>query len=192
MRFGRAALALPAKIDVRVVMTVLGINVLDIIFVVLVLVFAIRGLFHGLLEEVAALFGIFLGFVLANRYLADVVHLLEKGLTNPQLIVVIAYILIFAFSLLLAAILARILRKILVVSFAAWLDHMAGALLGVAKGIILCLLVLLGFQYFAPDSELYKTSVLAPQLQKLLTLLLGVLPGISLTNSASWFKGSTT
>lgn len=163
----------------------IGINKLDLVFIVLIGIFSVRGLFHGLLEEGAAFLGLFIGFMLANRYLADVTAMLQNLDVDVRIKVVIAYVLIFASALVAAFIISKILRKILVVSFTAWLDHVAGAALGAAKGIVLCLLVYIGFQFFAPNSELLQTSSLAPYLAELYVKVLEFLPELDVHGN-SW------
>ena len=159
-------------------MTLLGINLFDLICVALLAIFSIRGLFHGVLEEAAALFGLFLGFVLANRYLADVLGWLEKVISNQEARLVLAYLLIFAGSIVVASLLARVLRKVLQISFASWLDHIAGAVLGAAKGLVLCLLLYMGAHFIAPNSEFLKGSVCEPYMAQLLSFILSLLPNI--------------
>ncbi len=159
-------------------MTVLGINLFDLICVALLAIFSIRGLFHGVLEEAAALFGLFLGFVLANRYLADVLGWLEGVVSHQEARLVLAYLIIFAGSIVVASLLARILRKVLQISFASWLDHMAGAVLGAAKGLVLCLLLYMGAQFLAPNSDFLKGSVCEPYIAQVLTLIMSLLPNI--------------
>lgn len=171
-------------------MTAFGINILDIVFILIVAVLAVRGLMRGLIEEVGALFGLFAGFVLANRYLEQVSAFLGDYVSSPAAAVVIAYLLIFIAAMLAVLVIVRIIKKILIVSVAKWLDYMAGAALGVAKGLLLCLLIYIGFQFIAPDSDLLQGSVVAPHLSELLSRVEEFLPNLTPGQGGSaWFSG---
>jgi len=168
-------------------MTAFGFNILDIIFVAIVAIFAVRGLLHGLLEEGAALLGLALGFVLTNHFLNDVLVFLGDYVSNPQGALIMAYVLIFTVAIIASLVLSRILRKILVVSAVKWLDYMAGAVLGAAKGVVICLLIYMGFQFISPYSEVLQGSVVAPHLSDLLAKITEVLPNLTPDSGSSFW-----
>lgn len=170
-------------------MTAFGINVLDIVFVIIVAVFAVRGLLHGLLEEAAALLGLFLGFVLADRYIDRVVSFLNDYVSNSNIILIAAYLAIFTVAMLAAFVVTAVLKKVLVVSVVKWLDCMAGAVFGAVKALVICLLIYMGFQFIAPDSELLQGSVVVPYLSELLSKITEILPNLSPDQGvSSWFE----
>lgn len=159
-------------------MTVFGINILDLIFVGVVAFFAIRGAMHGLLEEGATLAGLFLGFVLANLILDDVIAFFSSYVSSSMGSVIIAYLVIFVLAIVLAIIVSRLLRQVLVVSVSKWFDHISGAVFGAANGIVGCLLVYMGFQFISPHSEVLYGSTLVPYLSDLFVTITEVLPNL--------------
>ena len=167
-------------------MTAFGINLLDIIFVAIIVIFAVRGLMHGLIEEGATFLGFALGFVLCNYFLHDVTAFLDNYVTSPTASIVIAYLLLFILALTAAYLFGKLLRKVLVVSAAKWLDYMAGGVLGAAKGLLICLLIYLGFQFIAPYSELLQGSTMAPHLSELLGKIGEWLPNLTPESGGSW------
>lgn len=160
-------------------MTAFGFNILDIVFVSIVGIFAIRGLLNGMLEEGAALLGLALGFVLANHCLNDVIRLLSAYVSSPQVALIMAYVMIFVAAIIAALMVCRVLRKILLVSAVKWLDYMGGALLGAAKGIVVCLLIYMGFNFISPSSEVLADSVIAPHLGDLLAKIIEIFPNLN-------------
>lgn len=170
-------------------MTAFGINILDIVFVIIVAVFAVRGLLHGLLEEGAALLGLFLGFVLANRYIDRVVSFLSDYISSSNITLIAAYLVIFMAAILAAFVVTAVLKKILVVSVVKWLDYMAGAVFGAVKALVICLLIYMGFQFIAPDSELLRGSVVVPYLSELLSKVTEILPNLTPDQGlSSWLE----
>ena len=160
-------------------MTAFGFNILDIVFVSIVGIFAIRGLLNGMLEEGAALLGLALGFVLANHFLNDVIRLLSAHVSAPRMPLIKAYVMIYMNALITSLIDCRVLRKILLVSAVKWLDYMGGALLGAAKGIVVCLLIYMGFNFISPSAGVLADSVIAPHLGDLLAKIIEVFPNLN-------------
>lgn len=100
---------------------------------------------HGFVGEVAGVVSLVGGFWAAHAYHS----LLSPRLTaiaDPAWRTIAAYVLIFLAVILVVAVLARLLQKILSFSFVSWADRLAGGLLGLAKGVLLCALALLVLQ----------------------------------------------
>lgn len=159
-------------------MTVFGINILDIIFVGIIVFFAIRGAMRGLLEEGAALCGLLLGFVLANLILADVISFFSSYVSSPMGTVIIAYLVIFVLAIVLSVFFSRLLHNVLAVTVTKWFDSVVGAVFGVAIGIVGCLLIYMGFQFISPYSDALYGSVLVPYLSDLFVKITDILPNL--------------
>ena len=76
--------------------------------------------------------------------------------------------LIFLAVILVVAVLARLLQKILSFSFVSWADRLAGGLLGLAKGVLLCALALLVLQKFFHDAPFMQNSRVLPYFNALM------------------------
>ncbi|MBZ2171252.1 MAG: CvpA family protein [Desulfovibrio sp.] len=139
-------------------------NMLDAAFLIIVGLFVLRGLFRGFVEEVAGLVGVIGGFILANRHHGDAAPHVAKVVGDPGWVNVIAYVGVFLGVLLVVAIVARIIRKLLVITFAGWLDHMAGGVMGAAKGLLICSILLAVLLHFLPDAAFVRDSRVIPYL----------------------------
>ena len=129
----------------------------------------------GFVGEVAGLVSLLGGFWAAHHYHA----LLAPRLTlivDPSWRVIAAYVLIFLGVIISVAILARILQKILSFSFVSWADKLAGGMLGLAKGILLCSLGLLFLQKFFAGAPFMQHSRALPYFNALMTQVHGWLP----------------
>ncbi len=154
----------------------MDINWLDLGFVLVMLLFVVRGLLNGLLREVAGLAGVLLGFFLAGRWYKILEPKLTGLISDPHTAGMVAYGIIFFAVLLVVVIVASLLRRGMQVTFTAWLDHLLGGVVGAAKGLVLCAIALALMHKFIPQSELLKTSMLAPYVDKAVALARSLLP----------------
>ena len=84
--------------------------------------------------------------------------------------------LIFVGVVLLVGILARILQKVLSFSFVTWVDRLSGGLLGLAKGVLLCSVVLLLLQKLLGDMPFLQHSRALPYFTSLIEQIRAWLP----------------
>ncbi len=166
-------------------MDVSSFNTLDIIIIVLIAVPGIRGLYRGLLEEATALAAVILGVIFANKYYYNVAPVVEKVFNDPKIVGILAYALVFACVVLLVTVFGKLLRKVLSVTFAGWLDHLAGCLLGVGVGLVLSCLAYMVINHFSPEADLLRNSQVVPHLEQLVQWGRGILPQL-LKNGFDW------
>ena len=153
----------------------MGQDIFDLIIVLILVFFGTRGFISGFVGEVAGLVSLLGGFWAAHHYHA----LLAPRLTlivDPSWRVIAAYVLIFLGVIISVAILARILQKILSFSFVSWADKLAGGMLGLAKGILLCSLALLFLQKFFAGAPFMQHSRVLPYFNALMIQVHGWLP----------------
>lgn len=152
-------------------------NTLDIVFCVILGFLGIRGIFRGLIKEIASILGLVLGFVLANSYHAEVSPLLEAQLGGPGLANLAAYLGIFLGTVTVVFLIASLLRKILKLIMLGWLDSIGGGALGVFKGLLLCSIIVMALTAFLPaKAEILATSQIVPHINTFNTLLSNALP----------------
>lgn len=154
----------------------MAINVLDIGFGILVLLFVVRGLLQGLIQEVAGLIGIFLGFIIAGRLYQQLMPQFEGIVSNPKWAAWLSYGILFAATLIVVALLARLLKQFLSFTFTAWLDNLLGGAVGFAKGVFICAVGLAIMQFFVPESPFLKKSAMVPYLDGVIAFARSLLP----------------
>ena len=151
-------------------------NLLDAGFGILILLFLVRGLLRGLVQEIAGFVGIFLGFFLAGRYYPLVTPQFAGIIENPDWAAGASYALIFGVALLLVALAAAIFRKFLNLTFTSWLDYLLGAVIGGAKGLLVCAIALAILQRLVPKSPFLMKSALAVHISALSDFARSLLP----------------
>ena len=166
-------------------MNISSFNTLDIIIIVLVAVPGIRGLYRGLLEELTALAAVILGVIFANKYYYNVAPLVEQVFNDPKIVGILAYALVFSCVVLVVTVFGKLLRKVLSVTFAGWLDHLAGCLLGAGVGLVLSCLAYMVINHFSPQADLLRNSQLVPYLEQAVQWGREMLPQL-LKNGFDW------
>lgn len=154
----------------------MSVSVLDIGLGILILLFFVRGMLRGLINEVAGFVGILLGLFLAGRFYPQLVPQLSNMIASPKTAAGVSYAIIFIATLIVVALCATIVRRFMTLTFTTWLDSLLGAAVGTAKGIFICAIVLALMHRFAPDSPFFDNSVLAEHIHTLAVFARSLLP----------------
>ncbi len=135
-------------------------NLLDFLLLIPVVWLCIRGFGKGLILELATLAGLALG-ILAAYFFADELESLLKdyfsfGSTATR---VVAYIIIFLLVMLVVYLIGKIVEKSADLVALGWLNKILGAIVGIAKGILLVCIVLFLIEKFDPSQNVIKPDV---------------------------------
>ena len=152
------------------------VSILDLGLGVLALLFLVRGLLRGFLQEVAGFVGIFLGLFLAGRFYPQLVPQFAGVIESPKWAAGLSYALIFILTLVVVALCVAVIRRFLAMTFAAWLDNILGAVVGLAKGVLICAIILALMQRFVPESPFLKNAVLPAYIDDLVTFARSLFP----------------
>lgn len=151
-------------------------NFLDILFIVVIALFTLRGFYRGLVREIISILSIFLAFTIASRYH----HVLSPHLTvyinNEATVQSISYVLVFFGVLVICWAVARLLRELLEIALLGWLDRLAGLLFGMLEGGVVLLITLLILTSFFKNATFMKESTLAPKARPALVYVMQFMP----------------
>lgn len=146
-------------------------NYLDIILICLIGVFALRGFFRGLVQEVISLTSILLALYLSSTFHHLLVPHLGLYIENSVTVSALAYAIIFFGTLLVCWLIAKAIRTMLKITLLGWVDRVTGAVFGIIEGVLIGIVILIAFQSFAPESEWYTESKIAPRAQHVMKLV---------------------
>ena len=146
-------------------------NILDIIIICLLVIFLIRGLFRGLVQEVLSLAAVVLAVYLASSFQYLLVPHLQNYIETQIIVNGLAYGLIFVGTLIVFWLLAKLIRSILDIAMLGWIDRTTGGLFGLLEGVLISLILLMFIQSFAPQSAWLKESYLAPRSRHLVRMV---------------------
>jgi len=128
-------------------------NLIDIVILVIICLFAFKGLVRGLVNEAASLTGLLVGGWLAYRYYPLLAVPIKSLLHLPANL---SSFLAFIFILLLTGILAHIIGNIITAALRlvmlGSLNRLGGLLIGAAEGtLLLCLVFSIATSGFMPE-----------------------------------------
>ena len=160
----------------------MGLNYFDVMLLVILVLFLLRGVMNGILAEFSGLLGMVGGLWYASYAYKDVAPYLANLLRNPAWRDLAAYGLVFVSVLLAVALLAHGVSKVLSLTVLASLDKGLGAVLGLLRGMVVCSVSLVLLRHFLPDVDFFKNSLITPWMGPFLHFAKLYLP-VSLTQA---------
>lgn len=147
---------------------------LDIAVLVILGVSAFNGLRQGLIKTALSLAGLIIGVILAGQFYQQLAGLLAF-IPNEDIANIAAFILILVGVMVIASILARLLKFAVSVVLLGWVNRLGGAVFGLVLGAIFLSAILATWaKFFGSDS--ISESFMAAFLLDKFPLILALLP----------------
>lgn len=115
---------------------ILNMNTLDISIIAVVAIAAVRGLFRGVIKELASIAAILLGGWFAYRYHADVAALLGTAIPSP-VSRLLSFLLLMLLAGLASHILGNLVEKVVKLALMGWVNRLGGIMFGAFEGAVL-------------------------------------------------------
>lgn len=134
-------------------------STIDIILVIFLLYFAFKGFTSGFIISIATLIGLVLGFYAASHFSEFTSAWLQKdmGLKSGN-IKLIAYIVTFVIVVVLIFLLGRFMTGVVKTVGLGIVNRLAGAILGIAKGMLIASFLFLMFTRIDPHEGLFTAA----------------------------------
>jgi len=143
-------------------------NSFDIVVAVILGFCLIRGIFRGLVKEMASIIGVLAGFYAAYTYYPEMAGLLSRWIDNMIYLNITSFMVIFCLILIIISILGVVLKYLMSIAHLGWADRVSGACFGVLKGVLIVSVLLVTLTAFLPKgSPLVRDSLLAPHINML-------------------------
>jgi membrane protein required for colicin V production len=135
-------------------------NLLDFLILIPIVWLCIRGFMKGFIIELATLAGIALGILAAYFFADDLQSLIKDYFSfNEKATRIAAYIIILLLVWLVVFITGKLVEKSIDLVAMGWLNKLLGAIIGIAKGIVLVCLVFFLIEKFDPSQKVIKPHV---------------------------------
>ena len=137
-------------------------NQVDIVILIITLLSSVFGLWRGLIKEVLSLLTWIAALLVSRVYSESLAGLLSGMIENEGIRYVTAFTLLFITVMLLGTLLTSLMSKLLTVSGLKLADRLLGAVFGIARGVIIVLVILFITSMFVSETQLWQQSQLIP------------------------------
>jgi len=135
-------------------------NLLDFIILIPIVWLCIRGFQKGLIIELASLIGIILGIIAAYYFAGNVQNLIKDHFSfSEHTTRIIAYIAIFLAVMIIVYLIGKMLEGLIDIVAMGWLNKLLGAIVGLAKGIVVVCIILYIFEKTDSGQKVITPSV---------------------------------
>ena len=140
-------------------------KILDILLIIIVGYCFLRGIFRGLIKELAAIVGVLGGLYAAYGYYPLLAKELSRWITNPGYLNILSCLLLFFAVYLVVSLVGVMIKYLMNITFLGWTDRIGGAFFGTVKGGLLAAVLILVLTSFLPrNAPLLRDSLTAPQM----------------------------
>ncbi|MFC1984041.1 CvpA family protein [Chloroflexota bacterium] len=148
---------------------------LDIVIIVALVVSTFLGLRTGIIKAVLSLAGLIVGVILAGHYYVLLAEQLSF-ISQAGVAEVVAFAIILIGVMVIAVVLARLLKWAASVMMLSWVNQLGGAVFGLALGAIFCGALLAIWVKWLGVGSTITESILAAVLLDRFPLVLALLP----------------
>ena len=139
-------------------------TVIDFVFALVILVSTGFALTKGLMRELISLVALIGGFILAILYYPGIGHWFQDLTSSIAVANLIGFLIIFLGCLIVGAIAAFIINRLVKAASLQWMDRLLGALFGFIRGWLIASILVLALVAFPVREKVVARSYLAPYL----------------------------
>jgi membrane protein required for colicin V production len=150
-------------------------NWLDIVIIIGLVISVFSGIQQGLVRIAFSLAGGIIGVVLAGRY-SDALAEKLSFISDPGIAGIVAFVIIIIATMIVAAILGMIVKKIVHAVLLGFVDKLGGAVVGLLMGAIFIGAILAMYLNYQGPIDAITNSALATFLLDKFGIVLGLLP----------------
>ena len=152
-------------------------NWLDVVIIVVLVISTFLGLKAGIIKAVLSLVGVIVGVILAGQYYLALADVLPFFSGTSSVAEVVAFAIILVGVMVIAVVLARLLKWAASVVMLSWVNHLGGAVFGLVLGAIFCGALLAIWVKWLGVGNTITESIVAALLVDKFPLVLALLPG---------------
>jgi membrane protein required for colicin V production len=137
-------------------------NQVDIVILIITVLSSAFGLWRGLIKEVLSLLTWIAALLVSRVYSEPLAGLMTGVIENDGIRYVIAFAILFVIVMMFGTFLNFLMSKLLNVTGLKLADRLLGAGFGVARGVIIVLVIMFITSMFVSETELWQQSQLVP------------------------------
>jgi membrane protein required for colicin V production len=138
-------------------------NWADWLIVVVVGVSTLLSLWRGFVKEALSLAAWVAAFFVSIAFATRLSAVLHDVISNDGLRYAAAYVILFAITLMFAALLNRLFAQLIKMTGLSGLDRVLGTVFGFARGLVVVVVLVFIAQALAPEAQVIEESLLLPR-----------------------------
>lgn len=150
-------------------------NWLDIVLIIVLVISVVMGIRAGVIKVLFTLVGGIIGVVLAGRF-SDSLGNKMTFISSASTAKIVAFAIILIVVMIIATVLAFVIKKIASAVLLGWVDKLGGGILGLVLGAIFCGALLTMWVKFQGGSGTVEGSAISRFLINRFPVVLGLLP----------------
>ena len=120
-------------------------NFVDVLILIIIGAFLLKGLLRGLMKELCSLVGLVVGSLVAFRFHGPLAEMMVSAFKLPASVcVVLAFLAIFLTILLIFGLIGMLLSRYVKLLYVGGLNRVAGGIFGIFQGLLLLSVVMFG------------------------------------------------
>ena len=137
-------------------------NQVDIVILIITVLSSVFGLWRGLIKEVLSLLTWIAALLVSRVYSEPLAGLMTGVIENDGIRYVSAFAILFVIVMMFGTFLNFLMSKLLNATGLKLADRLLGAGFGVARGVIIVLVIMFIASMFVSETELWQQSQLVP------------------------------
>lgn len=134
-------------------------NFVDILILIIIGMFLLKGLLRGLMKELCSLVGLIVGSLLAFRFHGPLAEAMVSAFSLPASVcVVLAFLAIFLLTLLIFGLIGMLLSRYVKLLYVGGLNRVTGGIFGLVQGVLILAVLMFGLSV-SPLPEWGKLAI---------------------------------
>ncbi len=165
----------------------LGLNVLDVVLLVILFLSVMFGIIKGFIRELLSLAFFIIAVVLSFLFYHDMGDLYIKSIKSRDISNFAGFITIFVVVLIVGAIVTYLTRKVFTIGPLKAIDMIMGGVFGLVRGILISAIIVFALISFSVNDNLILKSRLSPFVMQTIDVFYRLLP-VEFQKKASFLK----
>jgi len=137
-------------------------NAVDVAIISVTVLSCLFGLWRGLIKEVLSLVSWVAALVLARLYSDTVAEMLVGVVANEGARYITAFVVVFIAVMMVGTLINKLMSKLLNITGLNFINRLLGGVFGVARGVVIVLVVMFIANVFVSETPLWQESQLIP------------------------------
>lgn len=134
-------------------------GMIDVVILVIIGIFGIKGLIKGLVTEAFGILGLILGYYAAYNFSGPLVNMFEKTGASEQVSMALGYVSSFLVTYLVVVLLGVLIAKIFKDVKFSWLNRGGGFVIGVLKSAVIMGLIISTVIVLVPEKMKFRDDL---------------------------------